>query len=233
MVFNFNQLILVWLYRKLYLNVLLKFFSAVNLFEDELVVEGVTNYLLEFLSVRFEFLVHLEDIFLAIDDVHKLRFEDLLLHPEVDRQHLFMLLFHLLLLLKDLRYDNFFVFLLFVEAVPKFTFNPVHLATSQVKELFGSDGLFLVEVASQLNLFLDVAKGVLDVVHVILHFLDLLLGKVLQHLYVMHGTTMVLEAFGAQRLCVTQAIIDVIILVLGANILVAYYPSMACYGPSD
>lgn len=144
-----------------------------------------------------------------------------------------MLLFHLLLLLKDLRYDNFFVFLLFVEAVPEFTFNPVHLATSQVKELFGSDGLFLVEVASQLKLFLDVAKRVLYVVHVIFHFLDLLLGKVLQHLYVMHGTTMVLEAFGAQGLCVTQAIIDVIILVLGANILVAYYPSMACYGPSN
>lgn len=85
MVFNFNQLVLVWLYRKLYLNVLLKFLSAVNLVEDELIVKCVTNYFLEFLSVRFEFLVHLEDIFLAIDDVHKLRFEDLLLHPEVDR----------------------------------------------------------------------------------------------------------------------------------------------------
>ena len=85
MIFNFNQLVLVWLYRKLYLNVLLKFLSAVNLVEDEFIVKCVTNYFLEFLSVWFKFLVHLEDIFLAIDDVHEFRFEDFLLHPEVDR----------------------------------------------------------------------------------------------------------------------------------------------------
>lgn len=144
-----------------------------------------------------------------------------------------MPLFHLLLLLKDLRYYNFFVFLLFVEAVPEFTFNPVQLATSQVKELFGSDGLFLVEVASQLKLFLDVAKGVLDVVHVIFHLLDLNHGNFLQHLNVAHGTTMELKAFNAQGLSVSQAIIDVIKPVLGANILVASYPSIACYGPSN
>lgn len=233
MVLDFDELIFVWLHCKLYINVLLKFLSAINLIENKFVVKCVTNYLLEVVPEWLEILVHLEDILLTVDDVHKLGVVDLLLHSEVDRLHFSMLLFHLLLLFKDLTHNASFVLLLFVVLVPEFTFNSVHLATGELKELLGSDGLLLVEVASQLKLFLDVTKGVLDVVHVILHLLNLLLSEVLQHLNVVLGPTMVLKAFCTQGLCVTQAIIDVIVLVFGADIVVPNDSAVVGHGASD
>jgi hypothetical protein len=157
MILDFDELVLMGLNSKLYFNVLLKLLSAVYLVENKFVVEGISDDFLEFFSEWLEVFVHLENILLAIYNVHKFGVIDLLLHLKVDRRYLFELFIKLLVLRLNLCDYNLLVLLLLVEFLPELFLDPLHLAASQVKELLRLNGLLLVEVASQLELLLDVA----------------------------------------------------------------------------
>jgi hypothetical protein len=157
MILDFNELVLMGLNSKLNFNVLLKLLSAVYLVENKFVVESVPNNFLEFFSEWLEIFVHLENVLFAIYNVHKLGVIDLLLHLKVYRRYLFELFIKLLVLRLNLCDYNLLVLLLLVEPLPELFLDPLHLATGQVEELLRLNGLLLVEVASQLELLLDVA----------------------------------------------------------------------------
>jgi len=221
MILDFNELVLMGLNSKLYFNVLLKLLSAVYLVENKLVVEGISDDFLEFFSEWLEVFVHLENILLAIYNVHKFGVIDLLLHLKVDRRYLFELFIKLLVLLFNLCDHIFLVLLLLVVSLPELLLDPLHLATGQFEKLLCLNGLLLVEVASELELLFDVAHRIFDVLNVILHLVDLLFGKVLEHLDVVLGPTMVLETLSAQGLCMAKAIVDVIVFMFRTNVVVA------------
>ena len=231
MVLDFYKLVLMRLDGKLYFYVLLELLSAVYLIENKFIVKGFPNDMLEFVFEWLEIFVHLENVLLTIYNVHKFGVKYLLLHPEVDGLDLFVFFLKFFLLLKDLCDDPFLVLLLFVVLLPEFSLDPVHLPASQFKELLGSDRFLLVEVASQLKLLFNMDEGVLNVVHVLLHLLHLLFRKVLQHLDIVVRAAMVLKALSAQGLRVAEAIVDIVVLVLGANVVIADDSAGVNHGP--
>lgn len=221
MILDFNELVLMGLNSKLYCNVLLKLLSAVYLVENKFVVESISDNFLEFFSKWLEIFVHLENVLLAIYNVHKFGVIDLLLHLKVDRRYLFELFIELLMLLFNLCDHILLVFLLLVVLLPELLFDSLHLATGQFEKLLSLDGLLLVEVASQLELLFDVAHRIFDVLNIILHLVHLLFGKVLEHLDVVLRSTMVLEALCTQGLSMAKAIVDVIVFMFRTNVVVA------------
>jgi hypothetical protein len=146
----------MWLNSKLNFNVLFELLSTVYLVENKFVVEGLSYNFLEFFSEWLEIFVHLENILLAIYNVHKFGVVDLLLHLKVDRNYLSVFFVELLVLLINLFDNILLVLLLLVVSLPELFLDPLHLAAGQLKKLLCLDGFLLVEVASQLELLLNV-----------------------------------------------------------------------------
>ena len=71
MVLDFYKLVLMRLDGKLYFYVLLELLSAIYLIENKFIVKGFPNNMLEFVFEWLEIFVHLENVLLAIYNVHK------------------------------------------------------------------------------------------------------------------------------------------------------------------
>jgi hypothetical protein len=65
------------------------------------------------------------------------------------------------LLILQLLEELHFILLIITEFVPELFLNTAELCKSQFEELLGGDLLFLIKILSELQLFLDMADGVL------------------------------------------------------------------------
>jgi len=126
---------------------------------------------------------------------------------------------HECLLTVELLKQLHFLLLFLLELDPELLLDALQFAMGQLKELLRGDLLLLVEVAPQLELLLDVADGVLEVLDQLLHLGDLGLRVVLEHLDLV--ARVVLEAVRAQGHAVVQAEVDELPLVFRAIVAIA------------
>ena len=135
MVLDFYKLVLMRLDGKLYFYVLLELLSAIYLIENKFIVKGFPNNMLEFVFEWLEIFVHLENVLLAIYNVHKFGVLDLFLHLLVYGLNFLMFFLELFLLLFNFRHYLLLVLLLLIVLLPELPLNPLHLFASQFKKL--------------------------------------------------------------------------------------------------
>lgn len=211
---------LVHLHSQLNSQVLFKLLAALKLIEDQFIVLCRAHKIVELFLVLLEALVHLPDLGLALDYVNELARIDLILHALEIGPNLVLFVHHYFLLSLQFFNQLLFLILLLAKANPELLFQFLECFMGQLEKLTRGHSFFLVQVASKLQLLLDMADAVVNVVHYLLDLLNFLLRKVLEHLDLM--IFVLVKALSAEGHTVVQAEVYVVALVFGADIAIAF-----------
>lgn len=230
---HLNQLVLVRLYCQLYFHVLLELVPAVDLVEDEFIVECVGDDLFELFAHLLELLALVLDLLGRVDDRHELAQLNLPLHRLVLRRQLRRLPLQYLTLLHQLQGYLLLLHVFLLLSLHELVLQSQQLLVDEVEELRGGFLLLVLQVSSQLDLLIDVGDRVINEVKVVLDNLQLHLRVGLQHSDLVVGSAVRLETIHAQLHAVALTKVYVVFLVVRTNIIVACSSPCAEYGASE